>query len=81
MDQNFEGFMPQCRAFRSYIRSFRRKCGFVTLTVAMALKQGVRFTDFAKLWWKLDKVNIRTFCYYDFFMLGLIAEIWPKTSN
>ena len=45
------------------------------LTVAMALKQGVRFTDFAKLWWKLDKVNIRTFCYYDFFMLRLIAEI------
>ena len=53
----------------------------IVLTVAMALKQGVRFTDFAKLWWKLDKVNIRTFCYYDFFMLGLIAEICPKTSN
>ena len=34
-----------------------------------------------KLSWKLDKVNIRTFCYNDFFVLSHRAEIWPKTSN
>ena len=53
----------------------------IKLTVAIALELQVRFTDFAKLWWKLDKVNTITFCYYDLFMLGLIAEIWPKTSK
>ena len=34
-----------------------------------------------KLCWKLYNVNIRLFCYYDFFILCHVAEIWPKTSN
>ena len=34
-----------------------------------------------KLCWKLYNVNIRLFCYYEFFILCHVAEIWPKTSN
>ena len=66
---------------RSWINDHICSQGEGGLTVAIALELQVRFTDFAKLWWKLDKVNTITFCYYDLFMLGLIAEIWPKTSK
>ena len=34
-----------------------------------------------KLYWMLDWVNIRTFCYNDFFILSYRAEIRPKMSN
>ena len=57
---------------------------FFSLNVLTARVSEDSFTEDSqkfKLCWKLYNVNIRLFCYYDFFILCHVAEIWPKMSN
>ena len=63
--------------FKTYIRSIVRWRLTAQVRLDLICQDHKKF----KLWWKLDKVNIRLFCYYDFVILCHVAEIWLKMPN
>ena len=83
--RKIQALKKDCRHFSMYqwftIVMEIYKTPFLSLTARVSEDSFTEDSQKFKLCWKLYNVNIRLFCYYDFFILCHVAEIWPKTSN